>query len=893
MKLLRPLFFLLLTVVTSLTFAQSLDPAERWADSVMHRMKLRQQAAQVIVPRVPINMTERQQRKFLGKVKDWQVGGVCFFAGTTESQRILTQEMQADSRVPLLVCLDAETGVGMRLTDVPKLPSQMLLGAMPVEADSLLETMGLLMGFQCRQLGVHVNFAPVVDVNTNPLNPIIGTRSFGQDPHNVAHKALFLMLGMQRQGVMAVVKHFPGHGDTDADSHVQLPVVRHKRSHIDSVLLYPFRHLFQEGVGGCMVAHLHIPALDTNRRVPSSLSPLVVDKLLRKQMHYDGLVFTDGMDMKAVSDNYDAGQASCMAVQAGIDMLLLPADVELALDSLEARAKHDAAFRKLLAAHCRRVLVVKYRQIVAPHPLTTPDCNVNQLTYRLAMNGVTLLRSDTACLGRRLDVTAANYKEVMATLDTMPDTAVVTLCVYGSPYLLNKMQHSLSATRPTTLLVAYDNLATVRRAVDTLLAHRGGFVGRLPVDVTGYPIGSGLDSLAPLPPLPPVLQPLQRLYPEIAAAIDSVVQMGMDRHAYPGCQLLVLHHDSVLYERCYGRMTYDTTSLPVTPHTRYDLASVTKMAATTMAVMRLVQEGKVKLDEKMSKYLRYLRFTNKRGITVREVLSHCAGLQAGDAYWRGVLENDAMRRAYASDNLPDITEKVLQGIASSKRIKEKNKMVYSDLGFILLGDLVKQVSGVRLDRYVDSCFYRPLGLQHTCFNPLQHGVEKDSIAPTEYDTVFRGGVICGTVHDPNAAAMGGVAGHAGLFGNAEDLGRICQMLLHGGVLDGDTLLKPATVQTFNQRYFSQYGNRRALGFDKPLFTPSASGNTAVSVSQSSFGHTGFTGTMIWVDPDKELVFVFLSNRVYPNTRPNLLANLNIRTDIQELVYQAINSEPKR
>lgn len=866
--------------------AQSLDPAERWADSVMHRLKLRQQAAQVVVARVPINMTERQQRKFLSNIQDWQVGGVCFFAGTTELQKFLTQQLQDDSRIPLMICLDAETGVGMRLTDVPKLPSQMLLGAMPIEADSLLEKMGMLMGFQCRQLGVHVNFAPVVDVNTNPLNPIIGTRSFGQDHRNVAHKATLLMLGMQRQGVMAVAKHFPGHGDTDADSHVQLPMVRHSRQHIDSVLLYPFRHLFNAGVGGCMVAHLHIPSLDTNRQVPSSLSPWVVDKLMRQQMHYEGLVFTDGLDMKAVSDNYDPGKASCMALLAGNDVLLLPADIEVAIDSLVKRADKDTTFRRVLRQRCRRVLMAKYHQIVAPQPVAQPMCDVNDLTYRLALNGVTLLRSDTACLGRRLDVTAANYKEVMAVLDNMPDTAVVTLCVYGSPYLLNKMQRSVSPTRPTTLVVAYDNLADVRRAVDTLLACRGGFVGRLPVDVTGYPMGSGLDSLAPLPPQP-VLQPLQRLHPEIAAAIDSVVQMGLDRHAYPGCQLLVLHHDSVLYEQCYGRMTYDSTSLPVTPHTRYDLASVTKMAATTMAVMRLVQEGKVKLDDKMSKYLRYLRFTNKRSITVREVLSHCAGLQAGDAYWRGVMEDEDLRRAYASDTLPDITEKVLHGIASSKRIREKYKMVYSDLGFILLGDLVKKVSGVRLDRYVDSCFYRPLGLQHTCFNPLLHGVAKDSIAPTEYDTVFRGGVICGTVHDPNAAAMGGVAGHAGLFGNAEDMGRICQLLLHEGVLDGDTLLKPATVQSFNQRYFSQYGNRRALGFDKPLFNPSASGNTAVSVSQRSYGHTGFTGTMIWVDPDKELVFVFLSNRVYPNTHPNLLANLNIRTDIQELIYQAI------
>lgn len=888
MKYRLPFFLLFFSMFMGAAWGQLADPAGRWADSVMRRMKVRQQAAQVIVARVPINMTPKQERKFLRQMEDWQVGGVCFFAGTTECQQRLTSTLQENSRLPLLVCLDAETGTGMRLTDVPRLPSQMLLGAMPPSADSLVETMGLLMGFQCRQLGVHVNFAPVVDVNTNPLNPIIGLRSFGQHHEMVAHKATLIMKGMQRQGVMAVAKHFPGHGDTDADSHVQLPVVRHPKAYIDSVSLYPFRRLFEAGVGGCMVAHLHIPSLDTNRSVPSTLSPRVVTQLLRKQLGYDGLVFTDGLDMKAVSKLYNAGEASCMALQAGNDVLLLPSDIDVALDSLEERAQCDDAFRQLLRNRCRRMLVAKYRQVVASQPVEPVDPDIDALTYRLALNGITLLRSDSATLGLRMDITSANYKEVAATLDTLSDTVAVTLCVYGSPYLLNKMPQVRSSKRPTTLLVAYDNLPAVRRAVDTLLLHRGRFEGRLPVDLTDWPMWSGRDSLSPLPipPTPPQL--LQQRHPDIAQAIDSVVTMGMERHAYPGCQLLVMHRDTVLYERCYGRLTYDSNALPVTPYTRYDLASVTKMAATTLSVMRLVDEGKIRLDECMSKYLPYLKHTDKRRVTVREVLSHCARLQAGEASWRAVLDDAALRRAYASDTLPDITSQVLQSIADSKRIKEKHKMVYSDLGFILLGDLVQRVSGVRLDRYADSCFYRPLALHHTGFNPLLHGVAKDSIAPTEYDTVFRGGVICGTVHDPNAAAMGGVAGHAGLFGNAQDMARIGQLLLHEGVMEGNPLLSPQVIRTFNHRYYEQYGNRRALGFDKPLFTPTASGNTAVSVSQSSYGHTGFTGTMIWVDPEQELVFVFLSNRVYPNTRPNLLASLNIRTDIQELVYKALN-----
>jgi len=868
------------------------DPADgaaaRWADSVMQRMKLRQQAAQLVVARVPVNMTAKRQRRFLRDMREWQVGGVCFFAGTTGAQRDLTCRIQEDSRVPLLVCLDAETGTGMRMTDVPRLPCQMLLGAMPPSADTLILEMGLLMGSQCRQLGVHVNFAPVVDINTNPLNPVIGRRSFGQDKAMVAHKASLIMKGLQQQGVMAVAKHFPGHGDTDADSHLQLPVVRHSRRHIDSVSLYPFHRLIADGVGGCMVAHLHIPSLDTNRKVPSTLSARVADSLLRRELHFDGLIFTDGLDMKAVSDSYNAGEAACMALAAGNDVLLLPVDVEAAIDSLEERGRRDTAFCRLISSRCRRVLMAKYRQIVAPLAPVRPGGDVHDLNYRLALAGVTLLRSDWHTDGLRVDVTAGNYKEVLDSLDRMVDTQAVTLCLYDSPYLLNRMKERLDlCRRPLNIIVAYHDLPGVRRAVDTLMVRRGAFSGRLPVDVSGYPRGSGLDSLAPAPPAPVPLQPLQQHHPAIAAAIDSIVATGMLRHAYPGCQLLVMHRDTVLYDRCYGRLTYDSASPAVRRDTRYDLASVTKMAATTLAVMRLVEEGRVQLDDRLSKYLHYLRFTDKRGITLREVLSHCARLQAGDAAWRDVLTDSVMRHQYASDTLPDITPHITKAIASSKRIKEKGKMVYSDLGFILLGDLVRQVSGVPLDRYVDSCFYRPLHLARTGFNPLLHGVVKDSIAPTEVDSVLRGGMIQGTVHDPTAAAMGGVAGHAGLFGTAADMARVCQLLLHEGVWDGDTLLRPETVRLFNQRYYARQGNRRALGFDKPLFTPVVSGNTAVSVSQSSFGHTGFTGTMIWVDPEYDLIYIFLSNRVYPDTRPNLLAGLNIRTDIQELLYQAM------
>mgnify|MGYP002621747954 CR=1 FL=1 len=890
MKLFRPLvfsiIFLSLYSVSSAATVAIDSNAVRWADSVLCGLSLEQQAAQVIVARVPLQMTEKQERKFRRQIADWEVGGVCFFAGTTASQLQLTQRLQAESRIPLMICLDAESGVGMRLTDVPPLPCQMMLGAMPRSADSLVTAMGVLMGRQCRQMGVHVNFAPVVDVNTNPLNPIIGRRSFGQDPDQVACRASLLMQAMQAQDVMAVAKHFPGHGDTDADSHLLLPVVRQPRSYIDSVLLIPFQRLIHDGVGGCMIAHLYVPALDTNRQRPSTLSNPIVEGLLRSTMEFDGLVFTDGMDMKAVSDRYDAGTAAVMAIQAGNDVLLLPPDIDEAIKSLVKTAKRDPLFRKRLGQCCRRILLHKY-QFKSSLPQTSFCVSrEDDLTYNIALRSVTLLRTQSRYVGRRFDLTTSSEKNLLPFLLSLPDTVPVTICVYDAPYLLNRVQPILdSARQPLNLVVAYQDLPAVRRAVDTLLHHAGCFEGRLPVALAAYPMGYGLDSLAPTPVVTP-LQPFEKQYPQYAAAIDSIVQMGIERHAYPGCQLLIISHDSVLLDRCYGNLTYDGEA-PVLPSTRYDLASVTKVAATTLAVMRLVQEKRIGLDDKLSRHLRYLRFTDKRNITLREVLSHCARLQPGDASWRKLLDDETLCRRYASDSLPDITETVLKGIVKSSRIPEKHKMVYSDLGFILLGDLVKTLSGVSIDRYVDSCFYSPMHLTHMGFSPLMHGVDKDSIAPTEYDTLLRGGLICGTVHDPTAAAMGGVAGHAGLFANASDVGKLCTMMLHEGIYHGDTLIMPEVFRSFNQRYFAGYGNRRALGFDKPLFQPTPTGNTAVSVSQSSFGHTGFTGTMIWMDPANQLVFVFLSNRVCPQTRPNVLADLNIRTDIQELVYRAL------
>lgn len=720
------------------------DPETNWIDSVMETLNLEQRIAQLMVVRVPLNMDDKQAKAFSEVMNGYGVGGVCFFAGTADRQVAMTRRFQRDASVPLLVTIDGEWGLGMRLKDLFSFPRAARFGEVSEGADSIVFRMGEEIGRQCREMGVHINFAPVADINSNPNNPVIGTRSFGTDPERVAQLASLYARGQQSQGVMAVAKHFPGHGDTDKDSHVELPVINHTRAYMDSVDLVPFRRLIADSVGGVMVAHLQVNAYDNQR--PSSLSPVIVNGLLKGTMGFDGLVITDGIDMKGITNSYRSGNAELMAMLAGNDIILLPPNVQEAIEAIKTAAVQQDSVRRLVDYHCRRVLKAKY--------------------------------------------------------------------YYVRPYMHNDLRVPDEERREVCNDIVTDlNLNIDRR-------------------------------------------------------IDSVVNRAIAQHAMPGCQIVVMHNGQVVVDRCFGRQTYDSNAAAVTPETLYDLASVTKVCATTLAVMKLVDNGKVSINDKLSRYLPYLKSTEKTNITIKQALSHCAGLKAFDALWR---------QTSVRDSIPIL----IAGIPLSGN----NDYCYSDFGFILLADMVEKVSGMTLDEFVAENFYDQMGFTSTMFNPIDNGIAADEIAPTEQDSLR--GLIRGTVHDPNAYAMDGVSGHAGLFSNAREVALIMQMILNGGELDGHRYLKQKTVETFTRRHFEKQGNRRALGFDKQLFTPSDNAQVCREASQASFGHTGFTGTMVWADPDYKLVYVFLSNRVHPSVTPNKLAQLNVRTDIQSLLYNDI------
>ncbi len=718
------------------------DPEVNWVDSVYQTLSLRQRIAQLMVARVPLDLSAGQASEFISKINSLGIGGVCFFAGTADRQAQLTRDLQASAHVPLLVCIDGEWGLGMRLKDMYSFPKNSRFGLLPPSSDSIAFHMGEEIGRQCRMMGIHVNFAPVVDINSNPKNPVIGTRSFGNDRERVAQLAIMYALGQQSQGVMAVAKHFPGHGDTDVDSHFDLPVIKHSAAHLDSVELYPFKRMIEAGVDGMMIAHLQVNAFDS--LYPSSLSRPIVTGILKKQMGFDGIIFTDGIDMKGITNTYKDGNAELLAIKAGNDIVILPPNIEQSIDLIANTAANDQNLLSDIDYHCRRVLQAKYKYVISNpvREITVPGADRRQACEKIV----------------------------------------------------------------TDLNLAIDR------------------------------------------------------------SIDTLVDRAIKAHAIPGCQVVVLHNGHIVIDRAYGHISYEAAADTVTPQTVYDVASVTKVAATTLAIMKLVDMGKLKIDDKLSKYLPYLKKTNKADITVKQALSHCARLKAFDAYWQQTTGYDS----------------ILARVAQSS-LNEKEGMVYSDLGFMLLSDVVKRISGKPLDVFVDEYFYRPMGLVSTTFNPVRKGVDITRIAPTEDDSLR--GLICGYVHDPNAHAMGGVSGHAGLFSTAGELAQIMQMLLDGGLYHGHRYLKQSTVDLFNQRHFAKQGNRRALGFDKQLFTPSAKGQTCPEASQNSFGHTGFTGTMVWVDPDYDLVYVFLSNRVHPSATTNLLAQMNTRTLIQSAIYK--------
>lgn len=938
-----------------------------WVDSTLNSMTMEQRVAQLIFVRA--NYPNQPYFSNIDTlITSYNIGGVVFFKGSPIDQALQTNHWNSISKVPLMVAIDAEWGLAMRLSKTVKYPLQMTLGA--VDNDNLIYAMGKQIGYQCKRLGIHMNFAPVVDVNSNPKNPVIGMRSFGQNPLFVAQKGMMYMKGLQKAGVIACAKHFPGHGNTTLDSHYDLPVVSSSMGLLKDNDLMPFQYLIDQGVQSIMIAHLAVPAMDDNENLPSTLSHKIVTDYLVDTMGFDGLIVTDGLDMKGVTKNYNEGEVALKALEAGNDILLIPDNVELSINNIINALKRGDITENIINESCRKIL--KYKFITGASEMKTIDTSnlifdLNKPIYRETSNmltdaSITLLKNNNKILPvgdnfmdkRAMVVLGTENKEeiesaisaygkidifhlahnsskrsrkkllvalddydlvIVAVLNTnilakrmfgitesdiafvhgLTSSANVVLDIFASPYALD----FFDLNKFEAVLVSYHENKEAQRASAKMIMLGSDVFGSLPVDAGGYKTGHGLSY---------GFQTLYTSTPKNTGVnikfldrVDSTAMACIAQGAFPGCQIIAAKDGAIFYNKSFGSHTY-SNNVSVRWNDVYDLASLTKILATTPAMMKMREEGKVNLNDRMSDYLLMLRDTDKDSLNFIEVLSHTSGLQNWIPFYQSTITEDGwdttIYMSSISEDFPTrvadkmYVKKGYENVLYDSIIKspfQDKTYHYSGLGFYLCKEITEDISNQQFDDYLYESFYKPLGISYLRFNPRDY-FPVNKIIPTENDTIFRNQLLRGDVHDQGAAILGGVSGNAGLFGNSYGVAVFMQMLMNGGGYGETVYLNDTTIDFFNTYHYAADSNRRGLGFDKPLHKYEDHRTNCKDASPSSFGHSGFTGTYAWADPENGLVYVFLSNRIYPDMNNNKLMDWDVRTNIHQLFYEAIKPE---
>jgi beta-glucosidase-like glycosyl hydrolase/CubicO group peptidase (beta-lactamase class C family) len=976
---------------------EALDPeGQAWVDGTLAMLDLRAAAAQLIIQWMPgayVSPTEEAFQEPRRWVEEERIGGIYLSIGNPYTFAAISNELQARARVPLLVTSDLEDGgPGMRLNHSYALPGlapqgggtafppTMAVGATGSEA--LARSYGKVTGREARAVGVHLNFAPVLDVNSNPSNPVIGTRAFGGEPEMVARLGTAYLAGLAEGGALSTAKHFPGHGDTREDSHETLPVVQGDRVALAERELVPFRAAIGAGVDAVMTAHVALPDLLGPDAPPATLAPEVLTGLLREELGFTGLVVTDALQMAAVAEGYGPGEATVRALEAGSDILLMPEDIGAALDAIEAAVAQGRLRETRIRASAHRVLTAKARAGLHREryvDLEAVDDVVGSRAHRavadsVAVRSLVLLRdpagvfgtppkdsldilSVTVALewdlpaGRTLDAGLRDAGHRVTSIRLEPDVDAseaerlqerlaaadqVVLGVYLptrvgtsrdvlSPALRAVLRQA-ARTRPTlavllgspyvvaslppeaSILLAWGGREISQRAASRAFLGQVDIQGRLPVTLpTGEGIGEGAtvkadlratagvsprdrgqggDSRRSPPPFAGEADPASvGLDAEALRRVDSLLDSAVAAGAVPGATLAVGRHGRVVRLRAFGVLD-PADSTRVTAETRFDIASMTKVVGTTSAVMMLVDEGLLDLADRVVDHLPWWSRgdSRKESVTVRQLLIHRAGLPPFRRWYLEIDGREAYREAIADEPL-----EADPGTAT----------VYSDIGIMTLELLVREISGQPLDTFLEERLFTPLGMAETGFNP-DPGV-LDRVAPTEVDTAWRGGLhVRGIVHDENADAYGGVSGHAGLFSTARELAAFAQVMLDGGVAGpcdpgvrgapclvvregaGLRLFDEATVARFTTRVSDE--SSRALGWD----TPGGRSSAGDFLTEEAFGHTGFTGTSIWIDPELDLFVVFLTNRVNP-TRANT-AHVSLRRAVHDAVAQAITDQ---
>ena len=949
----------------SFTQYKSTLPANQWVDSVFHSLSKKKKIAQLMIIRAHSNLSTDHIAAVTELIKKYDVGGLCFFQGGPVRQANLTNFYQSIAKTPLLISMDAEWGLGMRLDSVINFPRQLMMGAM---ADGqLVYKIGKAIGDQCKRMGVHINFAPVVDINNNAANPVINDRSFGENKIKVASFGIQYMKGLQDQGVMACAKHFPGHGDVTADSHFDLPVISKTKAQLDSLELYPFKEMMKANVGSMMVAHLYIPAIDTTTNLATSLSYQNVTGLLKNEMGFKGIIITDGLEMKGVTKYFPDGEVSVKALAAGNDMLCLPEDVPGSIKKIKKALRKHLIDKKEFEGKVKKVLFAKYNaglyeaKIILTEQLTESlNIHTKALKKEVAENAITLVKmtenslfpvdtkkkivyigvgidsanvfaknlqkeyniplyffnfkQDSAAADKLINSILDKYDEVIVGVHNFSrrpannfgisrpayylvnkvqsKVPTVTL-VFGNPYSIKNISASSSS-----LLACYDDDDITQLAALDMVVGKKEPKGKLPVTVSeDLPSGTGIHTYKKFSYTSPEEVGMRS---DVLDKIDSIANDAIAKHAAPGCVVLVAKNGMVAFHRCYGYTNYDSLE-PTTKDMVYDLASVTKTSATTVAVMKLYEQGLLDLNKTLGDYLPWVRGSNKDTLLIKNILLHQAGLVGWIPFYKETLDKSGYPLPGIYNTVPSdyFSIRVANGLYMRNDWKDtmyvrmlnsklgvSNKYEYSDNDFIFLGKIVEAITGKPLDEFAKETFYTPLKMATTTFHPLNY-LSPKIIAPTERDKNFRQQLLRGDVHDPAAAMFGGVAGHAGLYSNAYDLAQLYQMLLNGGEMNGVRYLQKETIDKFTA--YSSEVSRRGLGFDKPEKDNDTRPDPypAPGVPLSIFGHTGFTGTCVWADPDNDLLYIFLSNRVTPDAENNKLLKMKVRANIQEVIYQSL------
>ena len=965
------LFILILS--TQKLNSQTVDPLisedflnqQKWVDSIYNKLTLDEKIGQLFFVQAT-SKNKNNSEKILNNIKNFKIGGLIFSTGHPSIQANLTNKYQNASEIPLMISMDAEWGVGMRLDSVPKFPWNMSLGA--IKNDLLIEKIGLEIGYQFKRLGIHMNFAPVIDINTNPKNPIIGNRSYGENKINVSEKGISFTKGIQSNNVLATAKHFPGHGDTSKDSHLTLPTINFDEKRIKKVELYPFKKLIEDGLSAVMIAHLNVPSLEKENMLPSTLSKNIIEKTLIKELNFNGLIITDALEMKGVSE-FTKKNVDLMAFLAGNDILLMSSDISKGIKSIKKSIKKGKISEQRLARSVKKILKAKYKVGLNNYKSIETSNLIDDLNSISVTNLInksiesipTLIKNKSNVIPVKLDTESilniqfgnsdgvifndylnkfkkiksikasnintndlnsllTNHKLIIVSFHMKSDTPWENmnkkfsdneqdilklidehdnkiLASFTNPYALSQ----LNLKSYNSVIVGFQNNYEFQKTIAQQIFGAKEIKGNLPVSINEtYKEGTGiiLKNLNILSYADPEMVGVDR---KKLNKIDSLVNYAIQNEMTPGAQILIAKNSKIIYDKSFGRLRYNE-NLKTNSETIYDLASLTKILVTTPIIMNLVDKNIIGLETKLKEIIPRYEKSNKSEISVKELLSGHAALQAWIPFYKLTLDekNRPSSKYYSFSRNRTNSVKVSPDlylrtdyIDTIRNIIEKsdllkNKYKYSDLSYLIIQEFIENHYNQNLDQIIHELMFRKLGIDLN-YNPTLKYSTKN-IAPTELDEYFRYKEINGYVHDMAAAMLGGVSTHAGLFGNAINVAKVMQLYIQNGNYGNQQILNPETINLFNNCYYCDEDNRRGVGFDKPQLDDD--GPTCGCVSMNSFGHSGWTGTFAWADPDQEIIYVFLSNRSYPtgeSAGKSKLVKENIRSKIQEIIYNSINN----